>query len=222
MGSGKHASENVYEFNFTPLKKIKSSISFIKILVAITILVVIVGGVYIAKKIIESKNNQQPQSEEPVAAVVPAMPEQVEGYEVLGKIVIDKIQVEQYILNSCESNALENGVGKLYGGTLNDYGNFCIAGHNYENVFQKLSELDIGDTFKIINTDLSETEYEIREIYSVEPDDLTCLLPTNDLIQITLVTCENGATSRLIARCEKIEDITEEYQESSVENEEIQ
>lgn len=210
MGSGKHSSDSEKQFKISPLKKIKDAISFINILVVITILVVIVGSVFITKKLIEMNKNKQPKVEEPVSSVVTEMPEQVEGYDILGKIVIDKIQVEQYILDSYESKALENGVGKLYGENLNDYGNFCIVGHNYENIFQKLSELDIGDTFKILDREFNETEYEIREIYSVEPDDLTCLLPNNDLIQLTLITCENGATTRLVARCEKVEEISEE------------
>ena len=202
MGAGKHSSDSAFSFDFSGLKKIKESISFVKILVVITILFVIVGGIFAVKMVMDSKNTE-PTGNENLPAVIPTLEDKYEGFEVLGKIKIDKLNIEQYILNSSDSAALEKGVTKLYGENLHDYGNFCIAGHNYENVFQKLNELVIGDTFKIINKDLSETVYEIKEINSVEPDDLTVLLPNKEKIEITLITCENAATTRLIVKAEK-------------------
>ena len=217
MGSGKHSSDEAFEFDFSFVKKIKESISFVKILVIFTVLFIIVGGIFIAKKIIENKNSVPPETE-PVAAVLPTLPDEHEGFEVLGKIKIDKIGIEQYILNSVEESALEKGVIKLYGEELNDSGNFCIAGHNYENIFQKLNELEKGDDFVIIDKNLEETEYEIKEIFSIEPDDLSILLPNKDNIQITLITCDNIGTTRLAVKAEKKE-ISEE-KESGIQDEE--
>ena len=204
MGAGKHSSDDSIFFDFSSFKRVKSSINFIKILVIFTILFVIIGGGFAIKKILENQNQtQQPDGTEQVSAVVPTLEQQHEGYEVLGKIKIEKLNIEQYILNSSDENALKKGVTKLYGGILNDYGNFCIAGHNYENVFQRLNELVVGDCFTIIDKDLSESEYEIKEIISVEPDDLTPLLPSEDVIQITLITCDNIGTTRLVVKAEK-------------------
>ncbi len=202
MGSGKHASESTSSFDFSIFSKIKKSISFLKVLIIFTVLFVIVGGAFAIKMFIDNKNVQPPNVEQ-VSAVVPTLEEQYEGFEVLGKIKINKINIEQYILNSLDTTALEKGVTKLYGGNLNDYGNFCIAGHNYENIFQKLNELIVGDTFIIIDKNLEETEYEITEIISVEPDDLTCLLPNEEKIEITLITCENVSTTRLVVKAQK-------------------
>lgn len=204
MGAGKHSSEESVFFDFSSFKRIKGSVSFIKILVVFTILFVIIGGGFAVKKFLDNQNQiQQPGETEQVSAVIPALESQYEGYEVLGKIKIEKLNVEQYILNSLDESALEKGVTKLYGGILNDYGNFCIAGHNYENIFQRLNELEVGDCFTIIDKDLSESEYEIKEILSIEPDDLTPLLPSENVIQITLITCENVSTTRLVVKAEK-------------------
>ena len=128
-----------------------------------------------------------------------------QGYDVLGKIVIDEYKIEQYILDSKEDKALECGVTKLYGGTLNNYGNFCIAGHNKAGVFEKLSEMEVGDTFKIIEPNLTETEYKITEIYSSEADNLKCLMQDDEKVEITLVTCENASTTRLIVKAEEMQ-----------------
>ena len=127
-----------------------------------------------------------------------------EGYNVLGKIAIEKIGVEQYILDSKEDDALEAGVIKLYGGTLNNYGNFCIAGHNKTGIFERLNEMEVEDTFKIIEPNLTETTYRITEIYSAEADDLKSLLQDDEKIEITLITCENGSTTRLIVKAEEV------------------
>ena len=131
------------------------------------------------------------------------MIEEIEGYDVLGKIVMDDLGIEQYILDSTEDNALENGVIKLYGNSLNNYGNFCIAGHNNEEIFSELSELEINDEFKIVDTDLEETIYVVTEKYKAEPDDLKCLMQDDSKIEITLITCEDASTSRLIVKAEE-------------------
>ena len=127
-----------------------------------------------------------------------------QGYDVLGKIIIDEFNIEQYILDSKENNALECGVIKLYGGTINNYGNFCIAGHNKPGVFEKLSEMEVGDKFKIVEPNLLETEYKITQIYTTEADDLKCLMQDEEKIEITLVTCENASMTRLIVKAEEI------------------
>ena len=40
------------------------------------------------------------------------MPEEIEGYKVLGKVVIEKLEIEEYILDSFEDKALEKGIRK--------------------------------------------------------------------------------------------------------------
>lgn len=127
-----------------------------------------------------------------------------QGYDVLGKIVIDEFNVEQYILDSKEDKALDCGVTKLYGSSLNNYGNFCIAGHNKAGVFEKLSEMEVGDEFKVIEPNLTETKYKITQIFTAEPDDLKCLMQDENKIEITLITCENASTTRLIVKAEEI------------------
>lgn len=81
-------------------------------------------------------------------------------------------------------------------------GNFCIAGHNYESIFKRLDELEIGDEIQIIGEDKQQLTYRIKEIASVEPTDLNLLRKEEGKTQITLITCENYATKRLIVKAE--------------------
>ena len=171
-------------------------------IVAIIIIAAVIGVILLKKY----NSNSEPVEANSVNTnqLTEKMISVYQGYDVLGKIVIDEYEIEQYILDSNEDKALECGVTKLYGGTLNNYGNFCIAGHNKSGVFEKLSEMEVGDTFKIIEPNLTETTYKITEIYSSEADNLKCLLQDDEKIEITLVTCENASTTRLIVKAEEM------------------
>ena len=208
MGAGKHSAgaptdyKKEKKIETGELKdKVKKPIDFVKILIIFTIIFVIAGSALAAKIVI--KNKSKKPVEETVPVVAETLAEQYEGFDVLGMIKIEKLNVEQYILDSNESVALDKGVTKLCGGVLNGYGNFVIAGHNKENVFEKLNELEVGDTFTIIDKNLKETKYEIKEFVSVEPDDLSVLIPDEEKREITLITCENGSTTRLVVKAEK-------------------
>lgn len=170
-------------------------------LVLLVIALVVVAGI-MGYRYFNAKDTEEPEPE-PVEPVKNKMIEQIEGYDVLGKIVIEDQNIEQYILDSTEDNALENGVIKLYGTSLNSYGNFCIAGHNKEEVFANLANLEVGDEFKVVDPDLEETVYEVTEISKAEPEDLKCLMQDESKIEITLITCEDASTSRLIIKAEE-------------------
>lgn len=168
--------------------------------IIIALIVVIIATIcFISKKEETSDTNTIGTSN-----VSESLIEKYNGYDVLGKIIIDDLEVEQYILDSTEDNALNNGVIRLYGGSLNNYGNFCIAGHNKSGVFEKLSEMEVGNYFTIVEPDLKETKYKITEIYSAEADDLKCLLQNDEKVEITLITCENASTTRLIVKAEEV------------------
>ncbi len=81
-------------------------------------------------------------------------------------------------------------------------GNFCIAGHNYDTIFKRLDELEIGDEFEILDKDNHSNQYRITEMLSIEPTDLTHLKPEEGKTQITLITCENYSTTRLLVKAE--------------------
>lgn len=72
------------------------------------------------------------------------MPQQIEGYEVIGKLEIPKIDLTTYILSETDKNTLKISVTKLCGPKINGVGNLCIAGHNYNNsnMFKDLKNLE--------------------------------------------------------------------------------
>ncbi len=185
----------------------------VKILIVITAIVVIIGGILVVRKIFSPKPEKA--ETEQTEVVEKKMESSIEGYKVLGKIKIDKIEVEQYILDSTDEKALKAGVGKLNGGSINQIGNFAIVGHNFDKFFKRLPELRVGDTFVIIDKNMKETTYSITDISNVDPDDLTPLLTQVGKTEITLITCEDGATQRFVIKAEKqkVEETKTEGQE---------
>lgn len=170
------------------------------------------------------KTNNQPQvyneyeSEEKQVIQVTAskpkqaylnMPEQINGFKVIGKIEIPKIELQTYILEETTKESLNESVTKLCGPKINGVGNFCILGHNYnsETMFKKLKNLELND--KILITDIynQTTEYAVYDIYKVYPKETECLSQeTEGEKEITLITCTTGAIKRLIVKAREIYD----------------
>lgn len=152
----------------------------------------------------KEKNNNKNSSISTVDTI--GIPNQVGNYSVLGKIVISKIKIEQYILDTNDDAALELGTTKFYGPKLNEPGNFCIAGHNYNEIFGLLPNLEINDTFDIIDKENSrKVTYKIYNKYTVYPEDLDCLnQETNDKREVTLITCTPGNLTRLIIKAKEV------------------
>ena len=140
----------------------------------------------------------------------------LEGYDVLGQIKVEGLEIDTYILDSVDEGALEKASGKITGDELNETGNFCVIGHNYDNIFAKLSEIEKNETITIVDPKLNETEYKVTDVFTVEPDDLKPLLNTEDAVRLTLITCEPSGTTRLVVVAEVVEE-TDTVVENTVE-----
>lgn len=177
-------------------------INYKKIAIIIAIIVVaIIGGVLVYKFVI---NKPEKEPDKPAVQEPTTMIETLEGYKVLGKIKIPDLNIEQYILDSTASKALQNGVGVIdNGASINNYGNFCLAGHNSEKIFKDLDKLKVGDEFVLIDRHMEETKYQVTEILEVEPDNLECLLQDETKVEVTLITCKDGATQRLVVKAQE-------------------
>lgn len=128
--------------------------------------------------------------------------EEYKGYKVIAKLEIPKIELETYIIKFSEE-ALNISVTKFWGPDPNKIGNFCIAGHNFKNknMFRNLKKLQIGDVCIIKDNKIGVVEYEVYNIYTVLPEDVSCLSQeTNNTKEITLITCTNDSKKRIIIK----------------------
>lgn len=155
----------------------------------------------------ENENDVQDQVEEQSEETIGSdLPDKMGNYKVIGELVIEKIGLKMNILGTYDENSLNLSATKFYGVDINHVGNICITGHNYKNMFQRLNELKTGDEFYMINKqEATKQVYKIFDIYSCSPTDLECLDPrTNGTKEVTLITCNPGAITRLICKAKAI------------------
>lgn len=129
------------------------------------------------------------------------------GYRVCCKIEIPKISLESYVLSDYSIESLNTSLVKFYGSNPNEYGNFCVAGHNFKNknMFGKLKNLNLRDKIVISDNKVGKIEYEVFSIYKVDKNDTSCLVTRNENIrEITLITCTADSEKRIIVKAKEV------------------
>ncbi len=188
---------------------------FCDILLVMLIIIAIVVGILICNKYIGRQKNEKKLSEIVSAIenidVAEAQKKQeeikIEGYEVEGIIEIPKINIKYPIINETNDAAMKVSITKFWGNRINEIGNYTMAGHNNKDgtMFGKTKYLELGDTIKMTDLSLNTVEYEIFKIYTIDPDDVTCVESIEPgTREITLITCTNGHKNRLITKAKEI------------------
>ena len=144
-------------------KKEKSKMAVIRymILWAIVMILVYMGyGIYQEGKV-KNKSSKQEHTDrillenenvikEETKVIKPTEPvvERYSGYKVDSRLEVPKIKLKTNVLTEYSTEGLEKCASKYYGPEANGIGNYCIAGHNYnqKNMFNHLIDLKIGDS----------------------------------------------------------------------------
>ena len=129
------------------------------------------------------------------------------GYKIEGIIEIPKIGIKYPIINETTDEAMLISITKFWGPQPNEIGNYIVAGHNNRDgtMFGKTKYLEIGDIIKLTNLKNETIEYEVFNIYSIDPNDLSIIESVDKKSrEITLITCTNGHINRLVTRAREI------------------
>lgn len=124
-----------------------------------------------------------------------------EGFTVVGRMEIPKIDLDLPVLERATKNSLEKSIGVLMGPGLNKVGNTIIVGHNYRNgtFFSRNSELSNGDKIYITDTTGTRIEYTIYNIYTTSSEDSDYITrDTAGKREISLSTCTDDSNYRLV------------------------
>lgn len=154
----------------------------------------------------ETENNPQKEEiEEPQVIEPPQnqMAQQYKGYAVEAKLEIPAIQLETYVIKPYSTQTLNVSVTKFWGANANQVGNFCVAGHNFQNkmMFHNLKKLKIGDAIYVTDQQNQKLAYQIFDIYTVFPKDVSCLSQkTGGKKEITLITCTMDSQKRIVVK----------------------
>ena len=129
-------------------------------------------------------------------------------YSIIGIINIPSIKVKYPIISETTDALLKVSVCKFWGPNANEIGNLCVVGHNYKNskFFSKVPSLNIGDIVEITDLNGITVQYEVYDMYTVEPSDTKCTSQlTKGKREVTVITCTDDTKQRVVVKCtEKI------------------
>lgn len=149
------------------------------------------------------EENTEPEPEKVERKINTTDKEREPDHKAIGRIMIDKINVDYPILDTTTKETLNISIALLYGKALNKPGNIVLAGHNKKDgsLFGRLKELHQDDIIILQDNAGKYLEYKVFEIYIVEPTDLKPLnQDTEGKTILTLITCTNKGKQRLIIK----------------------
>ena len=126
-------------------------------------------------------------------------------------LTIPKIGITYPVLSETSDELLEISVNRYWPELdklqPNEVGNYCIVGHNYRNgkMYGRLNELENGDIVTLEDMTGRTLQYAVHDRFVVKPDDTSCTSQhTNGRKEITLITCTNYGTERLVVKCRAV------------------
>lgn len=185
------------------------AVLIVALIVVVAMIVIRYGDNYLNEKEVSSSletieeelNKEKTQQSE-------SLPElEFKGYKIEGIIEIPKINIKYPIIDHTNEETMKVSITKFWGPQANEIGNYTVAGHNNKDgtMFGKTKYLQIGDKIKLTNLKNETIEYEIFKIYSIDPDDVSCVESVeNGTREITLITCTNGHKNRLVTKARQI------------------
>ena len=124
--------------------------------------------------------------------------------DVIGLIEIEALELKYPIVEGADSKQLAYGIGHIPDtAAVGSKGNCVLAGHRgsrYGTYFKYLNRLSEGDTVKITDKDGNIHQYEVVSWEVVGPYDNSVKAQGTET-ELTLLTCENSGTMRLIYHC---------------------
>lgn len=151
----------------------------------------------------EEENN----IENEVIARNTSVTESGQKYHTVAIVNIPSIGVNYPVLNTTTDELLKISPCYFWGPKPNEIGNYCIVGHNYRNTkfFSKVPNLQNGDIIEITDLTGRTIKYSIYDKYLVDPTDVSCTSQrTNGNKEITLITCTNDSSKRVIVKAREM------------------
>ena len=116
---------------------------------------------------------------------------------------IPQYSIRGQIAEGTDDETLKNYIGKFIGSAdPGQIGNFSLAAHNniYTKLFRNLHRVHAGDKIRIV-TKTHEYVYTVTSTETVDPT-RTDVLEGSNKREITLITCTQAATKRIVVKGE--------------------
>ena len=125
---------------------------------------------------------------------------------VIGILEIPKYEVQLPIIGKWSYKLLKISICRYKGPDPLEDGNLVIIGHNYKSGahFGILKKLAVGDELFLTNAKTGQrVRYEVYQIKSISADAFSALKTYQGDAGLTLMTCKDNGTNRLLVRCEQ-------------------
>lgn len=126
---------------------------------------------------------------------------------VIGRIQIEAIDLDLPVVNSLTDETLYFGAGMMKSGQVMGEGNYSLASHRMRNpnlLFSPLDRIEIGDKI-VISDDTGSYTYEAIKKEVIEAEGVHVIDDIEGDRLITLITCTNEGSQRLMVRGELVE-----------------
>ncbi len=125
------------------------------------------------------------------------------GLATIGKIEIPKTGLNMPIFSKVTVKGMDTGPCFLYStGKLNESGSSLIVGHNYNNIFGKNKNLNVGDKIYVTTLDGNRVEYTVYDKIRITAEDLSYMNKSSST-QIAISTCTEDDNYRLVILAKK-------------------
>ncbi|MER2170579.1 MAG: class A sortase [Psychrobacillus psychrodurans] len=128
-------------------------------------------------------------------------------FSVIGSIAIPSVNLELPIGKGVSESIITLGAGTLKPEQLPGIGNYALASHYIENkdiLFGPLYHVKIGDLAYISDKDFVH-EYKISTIEVIKDSDVHVIDDVEDKVLLTLITCAEAGTKRLLVQGEWVQ-----------------
>lgn len=129
------------------------------------------------------------------------------NYTVEAIVRVPRLEINYPVIADTSEELLKISVNKYWGPAPNQIGNYCIVGHNYKSkkMFGRLSEVVNGDIVELEDINGNVVKYSVYDRYTVEPTNTKCTSQlTGGNREVTLITCTNYGSQRLIVKAREI------------------
>ena len=128
-------------------------------------------------------------------------------YNVESIIKVPRLEINYPVISDTSEELLKISVNKYWGPGPNEVGNYCIVGHNYKSkkMFGRLSEIVRDDIIELEDMNGNVIKYSVYDKDTVDPKNTKCTSQlTNGKKEVTLITCTNYGTKRLVVKAREI------------------
>ena len=124
--------------------------------------------------------------------------------KVIGLIEIETMELKYAVLEGTGNHELSCGIGHIPDTAgIGEKGNCVLAGHNgsrHGTFFTNLKTMEMGEIVKLTDKEGNSYSYVVESMEVVGPYD-NAVKAQGEETELTLITCENKGTMRLIVKC---------------------